>query len=235
MIYIQPLAIAFLVALVTTTSAMAHESLQSYDRINFQVNAIEEVENDTLVAIMYSERSGQKPSAIADEVNRSIGWAVDLAKKDRAVKIQTLDYRQNPLYKNQNISGWKVRQSIRLESTEMASLSALVGELQSRLSIASLRYTISATRRGKVESTLIAEALNRFKSRGEQITNELGRTHYRIVNLDVITSGLSPAPMRMRAVATMAESNGVTAPTLEPGIQTVSVQVSGTIELEVPQ
>jgi predicted secreted protein len=233
--YIRPLVIAFFVAAISTKTAIAHETPQSYDHINFQVNAIEEVENDTLVVVMYSERSGQKPTAIADEVNRNIGWAIDLAKKDSAIKVRTLNYRQDPLYKNQSINGWKVRQSIHLESTEIASLSALLGKLQSRLSVASLRYTVSPARRDKVERRLIAEALNRFKSRGEQITVELGRSGYRIVNLDIITSGRSPAPVRMRAVAVMADSNAVAAPSIEPGVQTVSVQASGTIELKTPQ
>lgn len=234
MIHIQALVIALFVACVATKTAVAHENPQSYDRINFQVSALEEVENDTLVVIMYSERSGQKPSTIADEVNRNIGWAVDLAKKRGAVKVQTLHYRQDPLYNNQSISGWKIRQSIRLESTEVASLSALIGELQGRLSVASLRYTVSPTRRDKVERRLIAEALNRFRSRGEQIKVELGRTGFRIVNMDVITSGQSLAPVRMRAPA-MMENSAVAAPSIEPGVQSVSVQVSGTIELENPQ
>ena len=234
MIYIQPLVIALFVAFVGTKTAVAHETPQIYDRINFQVSAVEEVENDTLVVVMYSERSGQKPSTIADEVNRNIGWAVDLAKKNSAIKVQTLHYRQDPMYTNQSISGWKIRQSIRLESTEAASLSALIGEMQGRLSVASLRYTVSPTRRNKVERRLIAEALNRFKSRGEQIQVELGRTGYRIVNIDVITSGQSPTPVRMRAAA-MMEDSAVAAPSIEPGVQSVSVQVSGTIELKIPQ
>jgi predicted secreted protein len=234
MIYIQTLVIALFVAFVGTKTAVAHETPQIYDRINFQVSAVEEVENDTLVVVMYSERSGQKPSTIADEVNRNIGWAVDLAKKNSAIKVQTLHYRQDPMYTNQSISGWKIRQSIRLESTEAASLSALIGEMQGRLSVASLRYTVSPTRRNKVERRLIAEALNRFKSRGEQIKVELGRTGYRIVNIDVITSGQSPAPVRMRAAA-MMEDSAVAAPSIEPGVQSVSVQASGTIELKISQ
>jgi predicted secreted protein len=234
MIYIQTLVIALFVAFVGTKTAVAHETPQIYDRINFQVSAVEEVENDTLVVVMYSERSGQKPSTIADEVNRNIGWAVDLAKKNSAIKVQTLHYRQDPMYTNQSISGWKIRQSIRLESTEAASLSALIGEMQGRLSVASLRYTVSPTRRNKVERRLIAEALNRFKSRGEQIKVELGRTGYRIVNIDVITSGQSPVPVRMRAAA-MMEDSAVAAPSIEPGVQSVSVQASGTIELKISQ
>jgi predicted secreted protein len=234
MLNIHPLAIALFVVFSVTKPAIAHEVPQSYDRINFQVNAVEEVANDTLVAVMYSERSGQKPSAIADEVNRNIHWAVDLAKKSNTIKVQTLDYRQDPLYNNQSISGWKVRQSIRLESLDAESLSALIGEMQERLSVASLRYTVSPTRRDEVERRLIAEALNRFKSRGEQIKVELGRTDYRIVNIDVVTSGQSSAPIRMRAAA-MMEDGAVAAPSIEPGVQTVSVQVSGTIELTIPQ
>ena len=234
MLNIQPLAITLFVAFSIIESAVAHEIPQSYDRINFQVSAVEEVANNTLVAIMYSERSGQKASTIADEVNRSISWAVDLAKKGDTIKAQTLHYRQDPLYNNQSIIGWRIRQSIRLESMDVESLSALIAELQARLSVASLRYTISPTRRDEVERRLIAEALSRFKSRGEQIKVELGRSDYRIVNLDVITSGQSPAPVRMRAAA-MMESSSVAPPAIEPGAQTIRVQVSGTIELTIPQ
>jgi predicted secreted protein len=231
---IRLLAMALLVAFGSTKAAIAHETPQSYDRVNFQVSAVEEVANDTLVVVMYSERSGQKPSTIADEVNRNISWAVDLAKKRDSIKVQTLHYRQDPLYNNQSISGWRVRQSIRLESTEAESLGALVGELQSRLAVASLNYTVSPTLRDKVERRLIAEALNRFKSRGEQITTELGRTGYRIINIDVVTPDQSFAPVYMRAAA-MMEDAAVAAPSIEAGVQTVSVQVSGTIELNIPQ
>jgi predicted secreted protein len=39
----------------------------------------------------------------------------------------------------------------------------------------------------------------------------------------------------MRAVAVMADSNALAAPSIEAGVQTVSVQASGTIELKTPQ
>ena len=225
-------AIVLLLVFFNATSAIAHDVAPTYDRVNFRVSASQDVENDTLVAVMYQERSGQQPTAMADEVNRTIAWAVELAKKNSAVKIQTLNYRQNPLYKNQTVTGWKVRQSIRLESTNAAALSTLIGELQKRLSVASLRYTVSPDVREQIEDVLIARALDRFRQRGELISTELGRANYRIVNLDVVTSGRSPEPVRMRAVA-MAESSRVAAPTLEAGVQSITVQVSGSIELEI--
>jgi len=220
-----PLILAFVAAVAGTASAAAHDAAPTYDRINFRVTASRDVDNDTLVAVMYHERSGQKPASMADEVNRTIAWAVDLAGKTSGIKVQTLQYRQEPIYRNQIISGWKVRQSIRLESEDVAALSELVGELQSRLSEV----------RRKVEDELITEALDRFKRRGKLISREIGRPDYRIVNIDIATSGGSPAPVRMRTVSAMAESGSVTAPTLEPGVQSVTVSVSGTIELELKQ
>jgi predicted secreted protein len=105
--------------------------------------------------------------------------------------------------------------------------------LQKHLSVASLNYTVSPEARREIEDLLIARALDRFKRRGKLISQELGRPDYRIVNMDVVTSSESPAPMRMRAVSAMAESSSVAPPTLEAGVQTVTVQVSGTIELEL--
>ena len=213
--------------------AAAHEAPPTFDRVDFQVSATQEVENDTLVAIMYSERNGQQPATLADDVNRTITWAVDLAKKTPEIKVQTLSYRQEPLYRNQKVTGWRVRQSIRLESTDAAALSTLIGSLQERLSVASLQYTISPDVRTKVENTLIERALEKFERRGKLIAEKLGRPDYRIVNVNINTSGSAPVPVRMRAVAAMAESSRVTAPTVEPGVQTVTVQISATIELEV--
>jgi predicted secreted protein len=233
MLYKSLLVAVFLAALVTATSAIAHDAPPTYDRINFQVSATREVENDTLVATMYSERNGQQPSAMAGEVNQIITWAVDLARKESAIKVQTLNYQQNPVYKNQTVSGWRVRQSIRLESTDVTALSTLVGELQKRLAVASLRYLVSPDSRREAENALITEALGRFRQRGKLISAELERPGYRIVNIDVITSGA--APMRRRGVAAMAEISSVAAPTLDPGVQSVTVQVSGSIELKVPQ
>lgn len=226
---------AFLLMIAIASPALAHEQPPTYDRVNFQISVGQEVENDTLVAVMYYERSGQKPSELADDVNRTVGQAVETAKRNAAVKVQTLGYRQEPLYKNQSVVGWKVRQSIRLESTDMAALATLVGELQSRLSVASMSYTVSPEARAQVEDALITRALARFEERGKLIAAELGRPGYRIVKADVITSAAAPVPVRMRAMAAMADASSVAPPTLEPGVQTVTVQVAGTVELELPR
>ena len=69
--------------------------------------------------------------------------------------------------------------------------------------------------------------------RAELLAREFGRPDYRLVNLDINTSGETVMPVRMRTMSTMAESSSVAPPTLEAGTQTISVQISGSIELEV--
>ncbi len=206
-----------------------------FDRIRLTVSADEEVDNDTLVAILFHQRDGQEPSSLADEVNKTITWAVDRAGHVAGVKVQTLHYRQDPVYRNQSLTGWRVRQSIRLEGREVAALSTLIGELQERLSVQSVGYAISPEARREVEDRLIAQALLRFRQRAELIARELGRPEYRIVTMDVSTSGAAPPPMPIRAAAMAAERATVTPPTLSPGVQSVIVHVTATIELQVAQ
>lgn len=226
---------ALITAVTFASPAVAHQEPLSFDRISFTVSADEEVDNDTLVAILYHQRDGQKASSLADEVNKTIAWAVERAGQVPGVKVQTLQYRQDPVYRNQSLSGWRVRQSIRLEAREVAALSTLIGELQQRLSVQSLRYAISPDARREVEARLIARALSRFRQRAELIARELDRPEFRIVTVDVSTSGAAPPPVPMRAMATAESLGSVAPPTLSPGVQSVIVHVTATIELQAGQ
>jgi predicted secreted protein len=227
-------AVALIAGATLASAGLAHEPAPTFDRIGFSVSASEEVDNDTLVANMYHQVQGQNPTIMADEVNKTMGWAVGQAKKIPGVKVQTLQYRQDPVYRNQSVSGWRVRQSLRLESRDVAKLSTLIGELQQRLSVQSVSYTISPEARKEVEDRLIDDALAQFQRRAERIAAALGRPDYRIVALDVGTASRAPPPMPMRTAA-MASESSVTAPTLSPGVQTVTVNVSATVELTVQQ
>ena len=220
-----------LILLLFGVSAGAHDSPITYDRINVSVTDQEEVDNDVLVAAMYSQREGPRAASAANEVNKAIAWALSKAQSVAAVKAQTMQYTTSPVYRNQAITAWRVRQGLRLESRDAAALSELLALLQERLGIQSVDYTISPERRRQAEDNLIARALAAFRDRAQLIAGELGRRQYSIVNLTVSTGGSRPGPLSMRG-ARMAESTSVAAPALEAGVKTVNVSVSGTIELQ---
>lgn len=212
--------------------SFAAEQPLTYDRINFSVSVQEEVENDTVTAIVYVQREGSETGKLADEVNKEISWAVERAKEVPSVKVQTMDYQTFPVYSQQTLTGWRVRQSISMETEDAAALSELLGRLQQRLAIQAISYSISHERRQNVEQKLISEVLARFTQRAELVTSQLKRSDYRIVSLDINTGGGPEPHFRSSPQMLMAERS-VTPPALESGTQTLTVSVYGTIELQV--
>ena len=87
---------------------------------------------------------------------------------------------------------------------------------------------------GSLITSAMAEALQSFNRRAELVADELGRSGYRIVRININTGGGRVAPVAFRSRAMTAEAD-VAQPALEAGTQTVSVNVSGTIELNAPR
>jgi predicted secreted protein len=213
-----------------STSAWCSEPPLTYDRIDLSATASRQVENDTLVAIMYAQREGNDATQSSKEVNQMVSQAVKQAKATPGIKIQTMGYSTDPIYNKQTLTGWRVRQDIRLESQDSAVLSKLIGDLQKQLGVGSISYTISPEKLSAVEEELMTEGMAAFKRRAQLITKEMGHARYRLVDMQVNTSGAAPQLRRMRSMA-IEMAAPAPAPTLEAGTRQVHVNVSGTIEL----
>lgn len=226
--------IALLVLGAFVATASADDAVLTYDRVSLSVEAEAQVANDTVFAELFSELEGERASEVASEVNQAITWALAEAEKVEQVSAQTTGYYSHPVHRNQTVIGWRVRQSLRLESRDTARLSQLVGILQQRLAIASVTYAISPGLRAETEDKLIARALASFQNRARLITRELGRSDFRIVQLDVATSGSPVRPLPVQRMAlSMEAAESASPPSLESGVQRVSVQASGVIELKL--
>lgn len=187
--------------------------------------------NDLAVAVLYAERSGTSAAAVAREVNRDIAAALELARAQGAVKVQSGNVSTWPVYGKDGqgrITAWRMRSELRLESTDTAAMSELVGKLQQSLALAHLTMEPAPETRRKAVADVTVNALRAFETRAQLIADTLGR-RYRIAHLAVGDHGLQPPPMpRMRAAVMAAEA--APAP-LEGGESRVSVHVSGRIEL----
>jgi predicted secreted protein len=213
--------------------AFAGEDKPTYDRIAFSVSAEARVENDTLVAEMYARKEGPELAPLTSEVNKAVAAALKRAKQEPAVSAQTQDYQTFPNYQNGRPTGWQVRQSIRLESKAAEPFAKLLGDLQSSLALGSVSYSISPERLKEQEDKLIDQALAAFRSRAERVAKAMGRAQYRIVEVQVDTGGQGGRPPRPTRMAAMADAApAAMPPSLEPGQETVKVQVNGTIELQ---
>ena len=222
---------ALVAILALTGRVMGHDVEPSFNRIALTFTAENDVDNDTLVAVLFSEHQDRRQQAASNSVNAEIHWALETAKKQSAIKVQTTQYNTSPIYNKQIITGWHARQSLRLESKDSEALSELIGKLQEKLSIASVKYTVSKGVRDLVEVSLISEALAQYRRRAELVARDLGRDGYQILQLNINARGASPQPIAYaaRGMAAMEKSAG---PAIEAGVQKVGVTISGNIELD---
>ena len=191
------------------------------------------MESDLLVAVLVAQREGTDAAQLASEVNTLVDSALNQAHGAEQVESETLAYTTNPVYTKGTLTGWRVRQSIRLRSRDAASLSGLIGRLQERLLLQSIGYEVSDGRRKETEDTLIRAGIDAFKARALLIAEQMGQRKHRLVEMRVDTRGNRPAPV-YRAMAVMPAAGAASAaPRIEAGKQTIRVEVSGVIELQV--
>jgi len=205
--------------------AQTHEREPEFDVVGFEAQANREVENDQLVAVLAVERHGADPAALADEVNRRMAEALELAGAVPAVKARSGNYQTFPRHdRNQRIEGWQVSQELRLESADFAAVTRLIGRLQANLVVRSMALRLSPEARRAAEDALIGEAIAAFRARAELVREAMKAGGYRVRSLNLgAAGGLPPRPLEMRAMAAPVA--------VEPGVSQVTVTASGSIQL----
>lgn len=209
--------------------AMAADETPRYNQIHFQVERSRPVDNDRMQAVLSVTAEDDNAARLADQINRTMDWALKTAKARPKIEVHSGGYRTYPTYNKNKIRRWHATQELMLESADFAELGTLIGQLQERLQVASMNFSVSPARRTMVEDDLIAQALDAFKQRGELVRKQLAAKSYRIVDAAISTGGAGPVPM-MRGIAMEAAS--VAPPAVEAGASTLTVTVSGVIELQ---
>jgi len=226
-----PLILALIFTLFSG-STLAHSEKPQYNRVSLNESAQTEVDNDLLVAVLFAQAEGGDAAAPADEVNRMMDWAVTMAKSHAGVKVQTLGYRSNAIYNKGNIRGWRVNQSLRLESRDSRELGDLIARLQDQLKVQSIGYQVSEEQRRKHLDGLTEEALARFRDRAMHIAKSLGRSGYRVVRININDSRHNPMPVARGMMMEASADNRVAPATIELGTQQMTISINGEIELD---
>lgn len=222
----------WIVLLLSALPVFADTPAPTYNRVTLSESASTEVQNDQMVAVLFSQHEGRNATQLADEVNRDISKAIRIARNTPGIEVSTQSYRTNPIYDKRKIKGWRVFQSIRLKSTDSKVLGDLLGNLQQRLKLQSIGYQVSPQQRRRYIDGIIQTALKRFSKRARMIAESLGKQHWRLVRLSVNDSGNRPMPvMRAGMMADVAMAKEVAPVSLEAGTARLNVSVSGEIEL----
>lgn len=189
---------ALLTALAYFTTARADDPEPALGRIEFQTQAMREVDNDLMQVVLAVEKENTDPARLADEINRTMGWALQQTRAQAGVHSRSGGYHTFPVYDQQRIVRWRAVQELILESEQDAVLNNLIGRLQDRMQVRTMSFNVSERQRAQIEHELNGEALDNFKERAQAIAERLGASGYDIVRLQLQDSPVAP-PMPMMA------------------------------------
>ncbi|HCI14468.1 MAG: hypothetical protein A2063_06600 [Gallionellales bacterium GWA2_60_142] len=226
------LRIALLLVLLSLQS-WAYAENEPYNRVDFQVEAAREIANDLLVAGMIIEVQDKQPARVAQQINTTLNDALLKAAAFSSVKVSSGGHNTYPVYgKDNRIDGWRGHAEIRLESRDFKAAGELIMQLQSTLQLNGLNFALSPDSRTQSENELIAEAIKAFQTRADAIRTVFGAHAYKTVHFS-INSGMPPYyPKMMMRAAPMAADAAIPQPEFAGGDTRMTVQVSGTIELQ---
>jgi len=221
-------------ALFVVTAIAAQPSPQQpfFNVITLEASATADVPTDMLTVTLFTEEQGPDPGAVATRVNARLEEALARAKKEPKIEAHSGSYQTTPVYDRANqITGWRTRAEIVLESRDFKAVSALAGALQPGLKLGSMQFSLSRQAREAADASLLKEALAKFQERAGAIAKGLGFPGYQLGQINVRNEGpIRPQPIAYRMQAAAVEGGAGPVP-VEGGKNSVTVFVSGSVVL----
>ena len=208
--------------------------------VSLNAEASREVQQDLLAITLFVSREGADAAVVQTQLRQIMDTA--LAEARKAVRPGLLDLRTGtfalyPRYANKpvsgvSINGWTGRAELVLEGSDVAAISQLAGRLTG-LTVARVAFSLSREAREKVEAEVAAQAITRFKQRAQTYAQQFGFGSYSLREVAVGGGdvGSAATPQMMRVTRSMAAGASDEVQPVEAGKATVSVTVSGSIQL----
>jgi predicted secreted protein len=233
-------ALAFGAVALFSLAAQADEA--RYNQISLRAEVSQEITHDLMHVTLYSEAQHSDPAKLAAEITRTLNNAVTQARGVKEVKVALGSRHSYPIYsenkgddKGQQITAWRERAELRLESADFATLSKLTGEMLKELKMAGMEFSIATATRKTHEDALLKEAVAAFQARAQLATEALGGSGYTLVSLSLNSGGFQPPmPMHMARGKGMATMEAAPTPEIEAGTSQVTVNADGVIEVQMP-
>jgi predicted secreted protein len=237
MFSLRPAAALFALGAAALSSAPAMAEDVHYNQISVRAEVDQEVARDLMNVTLYTEAQDTDPAKLAAGVTETVNKALAQARQVKGVTIRQGNRSSYPVYddKGQKITGWRERAELHLESADFAALSKLTGEMLGDMKMGGMDFSIAKPTRKASEDALLKEALTAFRARAQLLTDALGGTGYKVINLNFNTSGYPQPYMRAQVMMMKAErSDAAPTPDVEAGTSQVTVTADGVIEVTMP-
>ena len=226
-------------ATAAPTLTVLQQPLQNV--VSLSAEASREVQQDLLSITLSVVREGTEAAAVQTQLRQALDAALTEARKaarPNLLEVRTGAFTLMPRYapkpgsSGNSINGWQGRAELVIEGSDIAAISQLAGRLTT-LAVARAAFGLSKEAREKAEAEVAAQAISRFKARAESYAQQFGFGSYSLREVVVGGSevGGSPVQPAFRARAMSASVGSDEVQPVEAGKATVSVTVSGSVQL----
>ncbi|MDH6148798.1 MULTISPECIES: SIMPL domain-containing protein [Paraburkholderia] len=199
--------------------------------LNAQASA--EIPQDEVEITLFYEQEASEPSSLTSTLNERADAALQKARGVSGVTARSGAFSIFPSTdRDGRISTWRGRAEVVLESRDFAAASKLAGQMASIMQVGNVRFSLSPEAQRAAEQRLSGEAIKSFREQAAASSQAFGFSGYSIREVNMNHSGVMPRPMMMmsaRAMGTDAKSAPLS---LEGGTSTVTVNVSGSVQMK---
>lgn len=184
-----------------------------------------------------ADREGASAAQVQENLRAALDAALSEAKKTaepQQMDVQTGEFSVIPRYdRNNKISGWQGRASVLLQGRDFPRITAAAARV-SAMTVSHVEFDLSREQRAKAQTEAQKQAIDAFKARAAEITRAFGFASYTLREVSV---GNENDEFMLRArYAAAPESASLlskkAAVAVEPGISTVRVTVSGSVQAQ---
>jgi predicted secreted protein len=200
--------------------------------LNAQASA--EVPQDVVDITLFYEQEASDPSTLTSTLNQRADAALQKAKGVSGVTARTGSFSIFPSTdRDGRISAWRGRTEVVLESHDFAAASKLAGQMASSMQVGNVQFSLSPQAQRAAEQKLTGEAIDSFRQQAASSAQAFGYSSYTIREVNVGHGGpIAPRPVMMMSARAMSADAKVAPVPLEGGTSTVSVNVSGSVQMK---
>jgi predicted secreted protein len=200
--------------------------------LNAQASA--EVPQDVVDITLFYEQEASDPSSLTTTLNQRADAALQKAKGVSGVTARTGSFSIFPSTdRDGRISAWRGRTEVVLESHDFAAASKLAGQMAPTMQVGNVSFSLSPEAQRAAEQKLTGEAITSFRQQATSSAQAFGYSGYTIREVNVGHGGpIPPRPVMMMSARAMSDAKVAAPVPLEGGTSTVSVNVSGSVQMK---
>lgn len=202
--------------------------------VGFSASASAEVLQDWVSLSLAHQHEAADAAAVQRQLKQVLATALERTRAPAAasqLELSTGALQVSPRYDQAGrMSGWTGRAELILAGRDLAAVSALAGKVPG-MTVAQVRWSLSPALRQQTEEQVQAQAVQRFRAKARALTEQFGFKDHTLREVQVSEDGAGRPvqPLMARAMSASA-ADGAAVP-LEAGRTTVSVSVTGTVQL----